>query len=72
MGSIFGGGAPKVDTGAAERRAAAEAAAKAEQEEIQRKKLEDEDAMRRGLRGQRSLFSEAGGELGFSTTLGVS
>lgn len=71
MGSIFGG-APKVDTGAADRRAAAEAAAAKEQEEIQRKKREEEDAIRRGLRGQRSLFSAAGGELGFNTDLGPS
>jgi hypothetical protein len=69
MGKLFGGGAPKVDRSAADAAAAAAAAAQAEQERLKQQRLDEEDAIRRGLRGRRALLSSAG-ELGFSSTLG--
>lgn len=50
----------------------AESKAAREREELDAKKREDDSARQRGLRGARSLFSDAGGFLGFGskTTLG--
>lgn len=64
MGSFFGGGKPKVDTSLEDARRKAEADAKAEQERLQKLRDEETDAIKRGLRGTRSLFSAAG-ERGF-------
>lgn len=60
---------PQIDEEAERQRQEAEAKAKAEQEELRRKQAEEEEAIRRGLRGRRALLSSAG-ELGFRTTLG--
>lgn len=71
MGGVFGG-TPAIDTSAADAaRAKAEAEAQAEIAEENRKRKEEEDAIRRGLRGRKALLSEAGGELGFPSTLGA-
>jgi hypothetical protein len=70
VGKIFGG-PPKPDTSAADAaRAQAEAQAQAEKDALAKKQAEDEDALRRGLRGRRALLSDTGGELGFSSALG--
>lgn len=46
-------------------RVRAEATAASEARDMAAKKSEEDDARKRGLRGVRSLFSEAGGFLGF-------
>ena len=76
MGGLIGGlfgSKPKFqrDPEADRRRAEAEAQAKKEQEELKRKQAEEAEAIRRGLRGRRSLLSSAGGALGFPSTLGA-
>lgn len=71
MQGLFGK-TPKPDTSVADQRAAAEARAAAEKDALAKKQAEDESARKRGLRGVRSLFSEAGGFVGFGgkSTLG--
>lgn len=69
--SLFGS-TPKPDDSLARQRAAEEARVAREQQELEARKAEDVSARQRGLRGARSLFSDAGGFLGFGgkTTLG--
>lgn len=69
MGGFFS--SPSVDNSAREAREKAEAEARAEQAQIEANRKEEESALRRGLRGRRALLSNAGGELGFSNTLGI-
>ncbi len=72
MGGLFSSKpkVPAVDPEAERRRREAEEQAKREQDELKRKQAEEEDAIRRGLRGRRALLSAAGGELGFPSLLG--
>lgn len=71
MSGIIGGGKSRsVDTAAEDARRKAEEEAQREKDELERKQREEESAIRRGLRGARSLYSSEGGELGFSSALG--
>lgn len=71
MSGILGGGAPKRDTAAEDARRKAEEQAQKEKDELEAKRREEESAIRRGLRGARSLYSSEGGELGFPSALGA-
>lgn len=66
-----GGGSPQRDDSAEKARLAAEAKASEEKATLEKKQAEEAEALKRGLRGRRSLLSSAGGELGFSAPLGT-
>lgn len=72
MGGLFSSApaASGPDPEVERRRAEAEAKAQREKDELEAKKREDEDALRRGLRGRRALQG-AGGELGYAAGLGA-
>lgn len=72
MGAFFGGGPsmPARDDSADRMAREAEAKARADKEALEAKRREDEDMLRRGLRGRRSLQG-AGGEMGYDDALGV-
>lgn len=69
MAQILGGGRPPRDDRADAARLAAEQRAAEERQRLETLRREEDSARRRGLRGIRSLLSEAG-EGGFKTTLG--
>lgn len=58
------------DQQAEQRRQEAEAKAKKDADDLKAKQAEEEDAVRRGLRGRRALQG-AGGELGYASELGA-
>jgi hypothetical protein len=66
----MGGGPSAPDDSAAKAaQAKAEADAKAQNDKLLQQQAEEEDAIRRGLRGTKSLLSSAG-QLGFQPKLG--
>jgi hypothetical protein len=71
MGSFFGGGSTPARDDTADRMAReAEAKAAADKKALEDKRREDEDMLRRGLRGRRALQG-AGGEMGYADALGA-
>ena len=61
---------PRPDPGIAAARAQAEASAKAESDRLKAEQATQEEDIRRGRRGRRSLISPEGSEIGFPGVLG--
>jgi hypothetical protein len=68
MSGIMGGSKPPVDHALIAERKAAEKRLADEKAEIEARKIEDDLARRRGLRGASSLISGSSGGAGFGTT----
>jgi hypothetical protein len=66
----MGGSKQRGPSDAEKRRIAAAEQARKEAEELKKKEEEERLALARGIRGKRSLLSEAGGSLGFPAQLG--